>query len=81
LHPRALRKAADHCVRSLTAYQPSRATVGAMYQQAVAMIVAVGLIAAAIMLTNRWALKTLGPGTPNSVLLDRCCIDRSRPTF
>ena len=54
---------------------------GAMYQQAVAMIVAVGLIAAAIMLTNRWALKTLGPGTPNSVLLDRCCIDRSRPTF
>jgi hypothetical protein len=52
-----------------------------MYQQAAAIIIAVGLIAAAIMLTNRWALKTLGPGTPNSVLLDRCCIDRSRPTF
>jgi hypothetical protein len=52
-----------------------------MYQQAVAIIIAVELIAGAIMFTNHWALNTLGPGTPNSVLLDRCCIDRSRPTF
>jgi hypothetical protein len=53
----------------------------AMYQQAVTIIIAVGLIAAAIMLTNHWALNIPGLGTPNSVLLDRCCIDRSRLNF